>query len=887
MNSWLMRWVMALCVAGGAANASRLEFVFDLERDGFVTVVVEDTAGLRVRNLISEVPLDSGEHVVIWDVTTDSVLVDDSLKGVAPERSAPLVKGTYRLRGLIRDRVDLRYQFTVYNPGTPPWETIDGSGQWLADHSAPAGAVYVPESDEVIITAEVSESSAGMIWLDSTGRKTFEIDNVVGWDCPTVMTHDPVTGRVFGVIRNGDLWEFTDKQASKIGNILGDKMRGIAAHDNLVVVSKSKDSVLALVDVADSPRLLRFIPMPKPRGLAFDDAGRLLVLSDGSLYRGEITISGLVDADTLITGLRSPMGLTLDREGNIYVSLWDDTLYNIEVYDSTGAYLHAIGTPGPEEAGPYDSTHMVRPFGITIDGLNRLWVAEANYVPKRVSVWELDGRLVRYFLGPTKYGGGGMVCPCDSTRFFYTEERTRGSMEFALDWEKGTWDLKNILGRWVTAQTPYCHEGTVYLTNEHGGYPTAAPNRIELFVIDSGAVQPIATIGAPPDDSLLKTDPFASLWDPNAAGNYMYVWRDLNLDRKRQVGEVSFIDPPGGGVLSCSMDDAFGVTMHTESGIHYIPPERFDSDGVPEWDLAGVRTLSSFDGRAVRTLDGAVVVHGDPLRGVVATGEEWSYPNPWPGLHETWSHQQPPSHPGQIIGGTVWLYNTLRPRTSDVGDIVALNGNMGSIYLLSSDGLFVATLFRHFAVACEGLPLDPHRGSGRGWHYPRAQRGMLVNEVSLGEECFWPGIMQTDGGDIYVVGGHEHSSIVRVEGLESCRRISLGEVGVDSAALRDGARFELALAYDTPIRPSPRLRAPGPRPVVRTTPRRLIVEGGAQPFELRLYDAAGAVVRRIRSTRGDTRLVCELGRLPAGVYLYRLRHPGRPRTISGTVMVVR
>jgi hypothetical protein len=631
MNSFWSRgtalFLVACTTAGSCAfGAGRLDLGFRLERPGYVTLVVDDSSGVRVRNLVSEVPLDTGEHTVGWDLASDSVLVDDSIPGVAPEDAGVPGSGVYRIRGLIRDRVDLRYEFTVYNPGTPPWETLDGTGQWLADHTAPAGAVYVPETNEVIITAEVSESSAGVIWVDSTGRKTFEIDNVSGWRCPSVMTRDPVTGRVFGAISTGELYEFTDKQAVRLGDVLGSKMRGIAAYDNLVVVSKRSDDQLAMVDVSGTPQLLRFVAMPSPRGLAFDEAGRLLVLSDSSLYRGRITVSGLAEPETLITGLDSPVGLTLDHEDNIYLGLWGGNANNVVVYDTAGNYLRAIGTPGPETPGPYDSTHIVRPFGMTVDGLNRLWVAETNYIPKRVSVWELDGTLVRYFLGPTKYGGGGVVCPCDSTRFFYADERTRGSMEFVLDWEKGTWDLKNILGRWMTAQTPFCHEGAVYLTNEHAGYPTSAPSCIEVFTIDSGVALPIAAVGAPPQDSILRTAPFSSLWDPGSAKDYLYLWSDLNLDHERQAGEVTFAELEGGDVRSCRMDDAFGVTMSTDGGVCHLPLERFTADGVPEWDPAGLRALTALKAPAVRTPDSIAVLHGEKLRGVRAGQLVWTYP---------------------------------------------------------------------------------------------------------------------------------------------------------------------------------------------------------------------------------------------------------------------
>ena len=62
---------------------------------------------------------------------------------------------------------------------------------------------------------------------------------------------------------------------------------------------------------------------------------------------------------------------------------------------------------------------MNNPNGLTIDANGQLWVAETDFQPKRVSVWTLDGRLVRAFYGPAEYGGGGTLDPVDKTRFYY------------------------------------------------------------------------------------------------------------------------------------------------------------------------------------------------------------------------------------------------------------------------------------------------------------------------------------------------------------------------------------------------------------------------------------------------------------------------------------
>ena len=84
---------------------------------------------------------------------------------------------------------------------------------------------------------------------------------------------------------------------------------------------------------------------------------------------------------------------------------------------------------------------MNNPNGLTIDGNGHLWVAETDFQPKRVSVWTLDGRLVRAFYGPSEYGGGGKLDPVDKTRFYFH------GMEFQLDWQRGVDRLVRVFFR--------------------------------------------------------------------------------------------------------------------------------------------------------------------------------------------------------------------------------------------------------------------------------------------------------------------------------------------------------------------------------------------------------------------------------------------------------
>jgi hypothetical protein len=151
----------------------------------------------------------------------------------------------------------------------------------------------------------------------------------------------------------------------------------------------------------------------------------------------------------------------------------------------------------------------------------------------------------------------------------------------------------------------------------------------------------------------------------------------------------------------------------------------------------------------------------------------WTYPNGWPSLH--WGHRAPPvQYPGMLIATTKPVGYPVTPRGTEGVQMWGYNGDPGQIYLLSTDGLFVTMLFR----------------DGKGAKFPvwgtlpEAKRGMSLNDIIVPGENFWPRLVQTRDGNVYVITGKNHSSIVRVDGLETARRITGNDITVTPALLQ-------------------------------------------------------------------------------------------------------
>ncbi len=289
--------------------------------------------------------------------------------------------------------------------------------------------------------------------------------------------------------------------------------------------SLPRQNQLLLID-AKGGKLLGTLPLRDPRGLAFDIQGRLLALIGRQLHRYSIVsgtrrVPNTVPEILVATGLEDPQHVALDAEGNLYVSDRGNC-HQVKVFDPTGRPLRAIGSRGAPKAGPYDPLHMNNPNGLTIDANGRLWVAETDFQPKRVSVWTREGRLIRAFYGPAEYGGGGTLDPSDKTRFYYH------GMEFKLDWKRGIDKLVRVLfrpgpsdlglptgfgtaGQPETPLYPKTPLGTLrYFTNCYNSNPTNGASIAMLWLDREGIAIPVAAVGRANDWSALKTEAFKS-----------------------------------------------------------------------------------------------------------------------------------------------------------------------------------------------------------------------------------------------------------------------------------------------------------------------------------------------------------------------------------------
>ena len=803
--------MMTASSAPPAAQAGAIPVRFSLDAASYVTLVIEDAAGNRVRNLIAETKLPAGDNLLYWDGYDDGTR--DEKGNLIRKRVAA---GKYRVRGLTHDGIHLSYEFPIYSGGNPPWKSPDKSGAWMADHSAPLGAVFLPAGlspygdgkPQVLLSSLVAEAGDPLIFVDKTGQRIYG-EHFFGWDGGIAVTRDMGTPTdpelyayaVCGREENVTLYALRKAERGvEIAKIPAEiKMPrepihiGISAavYNGLAVVSMPVDNKLVFIDTKERKQI-GTASVPSVRGVHFDSKGNLFVICGNALKRfriADLQKPQLGEEKTLIsTGLEAPNSLTSDDAGNLYIADWGKA-HQVKVFDAAGKALRTIGKPGGKQLGLYDEERMHHPQGLTIDDTGRIWIAEADSLPKRISVWNADsGKFEMAKYGPPHYGGGGTIDPTDPTRAFYAE--FGGLMEFALDWKTGTSKLKAIVSRqdmqgligipgenWWPERAVHLGGRTYLVGNYQGGLRGNTNTAIFLLDDKTRIARPVAYVGSDRWWPSVAKDPAMKETMPGKKNEHFLTWSDLNNDGNPQPDEMKyrifdekFTDAKGEQRTTYGYREFYpqqDLSMVGVWGIH-VPAPKIREDGVPIYDLIQAKFLlppgtaptyeGSEDGELLMPAPDGTLLTSD--KGYKDGRLAWSYP----GRND---YKDVARGPGDMNVATRALGPVMKAPAGEAGDFFAWNGEKGNIFLLTTDGLFIQQL---------GGDMRTHPLL----RLPEAKRGMSVDGLSFEDEHFHPTMTRTDSGDVFLVAGKEHSSIFRVTGWETIKRRDFGQLTIST-----------------------------------------------------------------------------------------------------------
>lgn len=812
------------------------------------SLVIEDPEGNRLRNMADLDPVDytiktQDETRIVevpWDGLKDSKWVSEGRKTVS--KPGDLVDpGTYRVRGLYHEGLGAEYEMCFYNPGNPPWRTRDGTGAWGANHVPPENVAAAGE--RMIVGWRFSEGGHATICVGPDGRKTWGelrgaaelaadqqyVYTVPGHREPAVLNRFSATD---GTYRPFVMDEEEREFDLQIDTIFGKKASGeptdLAADGGRIAVALRESDGMGRIGLLDagSAALLRSFEVPSPTGVALREIRGTLHLY--AILNGQIHRLDLESGDTSAVktpGLDSPSAIAIDADGNIVVAdIGPDS--QVKAYAPNGKLAYTCGKKGGRPIrGEFNTQAMVRMSSVAVDAKGQIWVTENWNFPRRVSIWDREGRLVRDYVGNTGYAGTGCYLHDQDPTLAYC-----GPIEMKLDHENRSWEVTRVL--WVPdPDVPgevfpvkagghkhpqrfrsdasgemheylYVHDPrdmggqVIYMERETGWQPVAA---ICLVGHISGDIDRRNVIREMPTGEFKDLNPHDGVF-----------WNDENRDARVQRSECEIIptEKPGKldathrrhkGSAPLSLDNGWGGRIDTGNFNIYTneltryAPSGFTDDGAPIYTPDGMDRLAvSERGDLVpvpeenRLLCLSRKGYAGPTTGMLGIDLDrekitWSYPNPFPGVHG--SHRAPMPRPGLLIGPLKIL--GVANVGGDAGRVLAMRGNLGQDYFMTTDGLFVGTLFRDGRLPSNPLPSREKQLLGRP-----------MGTFSEGGEPFsgWFG-RQADGIIRMTTSmARTASMIVRIKGLETLRRFEADPVKLDTARLAQAERANAARA---------------------------------------------------------------------------------------------
>ncbi len=807
--------VVAVCLQGcqfaEQPDETGATLSYKLARDAFVTIVVEREDGARVRNLIACAERKAGRNTERWDG------LDDTGKPCPP--------GNYRWRGLEHGDIGSFFQTAFNSPGNPPWNAQDipadwnmrsaGAGGWLSDHGAPL-CVHAADG-KVFIGSNIAEAGNSLMELDIDGVKKWGtlwfsaacadavttdkgviyVAGEKGWIGDKLKVHRLSMETHKFVSNPPAWWQVKRKDAAFIDELSKDfsGIKGMAITPDFIVLSLADKGRLALFG-AQTAEFVKDIPLPGAGGLCMRADGTLFAVSGKGVVK--VDLAGGRTVSVVAAGLVAPSQLAIDADGNFYVSDAAPAEQCVKVFSPAGNLLRVIGEKGGRHEGAYNPRAMGNPAGLAVDSAGKLWVAEHDSLPKRVSVWSRDGALIKEFIGPLGYGGGGSLDPQNANVAFYSgmvfdlkpwpEQAALRAVTFRPEHHQDLpFDAKNIPSYAMR------HGASLYLVSAPGW---GAPNLVCELKDDhlmSRAV--LGSVGELKKRwSAMQAGFVATLNTDKVADNTPFLWSDRNGDGKADPSEITLMQgaalcPPE---WSCRM--GAGLELQTiirrDKDLHIIriPPRK--ESGVLTYDLKdavatplakGVCALASDPHGAFIANFGGGGNQGDRsnmLAGLNSDGStRWTYPNPYP----TNCHNSPRPVLGEIQH-TLNVEGFAKVTDFDA-DIFQLNGNKGVRYLFTTDGLFICQLFGDMRIS-------PLLSAAK-----EAKVGLRLDGYSLFDECFFGWFGNAPDGRVLQIEGKDSCNVMEVKGLETLKRIP-----GDKFTLRNVAVVENITQVKAPVK---------------------------------------------------------------------------------------
>ena len=499
---------------------------------------------------------------------------------------------------------------------------------------------------------------------------------------------------------------------------------------------KIDTGLVAIVD-AKTRKLEQRWPVPQPRHLCVVSNTLAYVVSDGSTVLALNLTTG--ETRPLIKGLQNATGIAVDQAGQIYVGLRQPD-HQVKVYTADGKFVRAIGRQGGRAVpGPWIADGMFWIGGLTVDSQGKLWVAESDMYPKRISVWDTTtGKLLNEFFGPTTYGAlGGAINPRDPTLM------VGAGCEWRIDPKTGKAACLGTITRdgMENSRFGVGTNGKLYLA--------VAPGQAH----GSDAIRIFERVG----DAQYK---LRSMFIYEGSGNTIKTtyWADENGDGQKQDAETTTVS---GQLAFSGWYMYLAPDLAIYSGKQQFKVTGFTACGAPKYDLTKptampIAGMGSADGQFVFCQGSYGQNNAWNECYDIATGKlRWQYPDNFVGVHG--SHNAVPPEVGMIRGSFGPCGTAKLP--APLGNIWVIPTNVGEWHILTEDGYYLTKLF-------QGDPMKIV------WPDKAVPDAILDNvPPGMGGEDFGGSISYASDGKLYLQAGKTGFWNVEVTGLDTVQAL--------------------------------------------------------------------------------------------------------------------
>ncbi len=740
----------------------------NLPDDGFVSLIIKNAEGRVVRNLLNAKFMTRGNQEILWDgLTTPS----DKKPG------EPVPAGDYTWEAICHKGIGLSLVGWASNSGKTPYDSPQGN--WGGDMGGPC--TVDNDNDSIYLGWGASEAGKALVCTDFNGnvkwrhkRGGFGGAALVTASNGIVYVYDRGQGNTLYRLnaKKGEYinWEGTEEATLELSKILGEKkpadtkdepaLNGLVATNGKLFLTYKPGNALFILNAATG-KVQKIVDIQKPTDIKTGSDGKLYLLYADSKIAVVNTDTGNIT--DIITDLKNAKCVTADKESNIFVGM-SEPVNQVFVYDKSGKFIRAIGKEkGRQLTGLWEKDGMRFVNSVKIDPNGKLWVMEADSVPRRISVWNAQtGAFDKEFFGPTDYGaGGGAICPTDPLT-----EIGHGC-EWKINKETGKADCVAVIyrGRWANARFGKGKDNRVYAAVGGGWAPHYPVNIFERISAGKWKIR-----------TTIWTDEETQNFPPK----HINVWSDANDDQQQQPEEIKKYELDLGGWID-GWYLYFNQSMYFSGGKYNINVTGWTACGAPEYDLTKATALplpEDFNTRggmgAQKDLvseDGIFVIynghygteHSDFPCYNIKTGKKiFAYPNNYVGVHG--GHLAPPAKTG-LIRGAYDIVGTAKMQ-EPLGNIFVIGTDKGEWHILSESGYYVSSLF-------EGDPMKIK------WP-DEAVPGANMNCVppGMGAEDFGGSIMKADDGNLYVQAGKTAFINCKVNGLETVKIAGSGNIKI-------------------------------------------------------------------------------------------------------------